>query len=133
MSKYGNQTFKNKFINALNGFKIQLTRQQSTKRQLWGTFIFIIFAVLLKFNSIEYCLLGIIITTIFMAEFINSTIEYIQDALFGNEYSEIAKISKDMAAGIVLYAFMMAVITGAFLYIPKIIQLIKLSGKHVIL
>ena len=132
MSKFGNQKFKNKFSNALNGFRIQITKQKSTKRQLIFTFMFIIFAIMLKFNNIEFCLLGIIITTIFMAEFINSTIEYIQDALFGNNYSEIAKISKDMAAGIVLYAFMMSIITGGFLYIPKIINLIKYGGIQVI-
>ena len=123
MSKFGNQSFKNKFLNALNGFKIQLTRQTSTKRQLFFTVLFIIFAVYLKFSMQEFCMLGIITALIFLAEFINSTIEYMQDALFGDNYSEIAKTSKDMAAGIVLFAFIMAFITGSFLYIPKIISL----------
>lgn len=124
MSKYGNQSFKNKFLNALRGFKIQYTRQSSTKRQLFFASLFVILAIYLKFNLHEFCLLSLIITIIFLSEFINSTIEYMQDTLFGNNYSEIAKNSKDMAAGIVLFAFIMSAIAGSFLYIPKIIELL---------
>lgn len=123
MSKFGNQSFKNKFLNALRGFKIQYTKQASTKRQLFFTIIFILLAIYLKFNRYEFCMLGIIITLIYLSEFINSTVEYMQDALFGDNYSEIAKTSKDMAAGIVLFAFIMSFFTGSFLYIPKIISL----------
>ena len=123
MSKFGNQSFKNKFLNALNGFKLQLTMQSSTKRQLFFASLFFILAIYLKFSMSEFCMLGIITTIIFLAEFINSTIEYMQDALFGDDYSEIAKNSKDMAAGIVLFSFIMAFITSSFLYIPKIIAL----------
>lgn len=125
MSKFGNQSFKNKFLNALRGFKIQYTKQASTKRQLFFTTIFVLLAIYLKFSLNEFCMLGIIITIIFLSEFINSTIEYMQDALFGDNYSEIAKNSKDMAAGIVLFAFIASTIISSFLYIPKIINLIK--------
>lgn len=123
MSKFGNQSFINKLFNAINGLKIQITQQSSTKRQIFFTLLFVLLALYLKFSLLEFCLLSIIITIIFLAEFINSTIEYTQDELFGDNYSEIAKKAKDMAAGIVLYAFLMSSISAAFLFIPKIIKL----------
>ena len=61
---------------------------------------------------------------VLFAELTNTVTEFVVDTYFRTKYSEIAKMSKDVAAGSVLLAIFISGIIGAILFLPKIIALI---------
>lgn len=81
-------------------------------------------AALLKFSPIEFALTTLAIGFVLFAELVNSTIETIIDTYFGDNHSEIAKVSKDIAAGTVVIALLNAIIIGLLLFFPKFINLL---------
>lgn len=127
MSKYGNQSLKIKIKNACAGISDLFSYEQSgIMRQCVITLISVILAVILKFGKYDYCFLFIMIIINFISEFFNTTIEYTHDELFKDEYSNIAKKAKDMAAGGVLFTLTATTVIGfIFLYLPKFLNLIK--------
>ena len=72
-------------------------------------------------SNIEWMLLVFAIGLVFVAEAINSAIEIDMD-LTSPEYHPYAKDTKDVAAGAVLLSVIVAVIVGAIIFLPKLIQ-----------
>ena len=56
---------------------------------------------------------------------INTAIETFIDLHYGDNYSQIARNTKDIAAGAVLCSAIGSLIVGALIFIPKIIEIIK--------
>lgn len=81
----------------------------------------LLFGFLLKFSIIEFAILFLTISMVFMAEMFNTAIETIVD-LVSPEYHRLAKIAKDVAAGAVLCTAVTAAVIGAVLFIPKILR-----------
>ena len=74
----------------------------------------------LHISSIEWMMLVFVIGLVFVAEGFNSAIEIDMD-LTSPEYHPYAKDTKDVAAGAVLLAVIMAVIIGAIIFLPKLL------------
>jgi diacylglycerol kinase (ATP) len=60
---------------------------------------------------------------VLMAELFNTALEFLVD-LVSPEYNELAGHVKDIAAGAVVIAVLFAVVTGAIIFLPKILALI---------
>jgi diacylglycerol kinase len=71
-------------------------------------------------SNIEWLFLVFAIGLVFVAEALNSAIEIDMD-LTSPEYHPYARDTKDVAAGAVLLAVIMAVIIGAVIFLPKLI------------
>lgn len=71
-------------------------------------------------SNIEWMLLVFAIGLVFVAEAINSAIEIDMD-LTSPEYHPYARDTKDVAAGAVLLAVILAVIIGAIIFLPKLL------------
>ncbi len=95
-----------------------------TQPNLWIHSVAIVITIaagfLLRINSVEWIFIiaaiGVVITT----EIINTAIEELVD-LVSPERHEKAGIVKDLAAGAVLIAAIMALIIGCIIFIPKIL------------
>lgn len=124
MSKYSVNNFKKSFVFALKGLRIALKSQRNLRIQSFVGILAIIFAFVLKFSHIEFCLLFIVIGAVFICELFNSVIEFVLDATYRNKYSKLVEMSKDMAAGCVLIASVLSIVVGSILFLNKLIPII---------
>lgn len=72
----------------------------------------------------EWLALVIVIGFVMILEVVNTAIEALVD-LYTEEYHELAKASKDTAAGAVLLMAMVSVVVGAIIFLPKIWAMIQ--------
>jgi diacylglycerol kinase len=126
MSKYKNSSIFKSLTYAYRGVAIALKSQRNFRFDvIFGAFT-LVCAVVLKFSYIELALLVITINSVLFAELLNTVVEFVIDGYYGNRYSIIAKMSKDIAAGSVLITAISASIIGILLFAPKLIKLFKL-------
>lgn len=128
MSKFSQKYFLKSFGCAIHGIKLAFKSEKNLTRQIIVGIIAIITAFLLNFNAIEYCIVIMCIAGVLVAELLNSAIEYAIDSVFKNQYSKLAGMAKDIAAGAVCLTSITAGIIGAILYLPKICTLLKGLG-----
>ena len=108
--------------NALRGLGVFIR----TCHHLWVEVFFIILGVYLGFvlhlSNIEWVLVVFSFGLIVIAEAFNTAIEIDIDLTSPN-YHPYAKDTKDVAAGAVSLAIVVAGIMGALIYLPKVISL----------
>lgn len=123
MSKYKTGSIFKSLTYAYRGIALALKSQRNFRFDfIFGIFIFIA-AIFLHFSFIELAVLILTINAVLFAELMNTVIEFVIDAYYGNRYSVIAKMSKDIAAGSVLLTAISSLIVGLMLFLPKIIKL----------
>ena len=59
------------------------------------------------------------------AELMNTVIEFVVDAYFGNKYSILAKMAKDISAGAVFICAIISTMIGILLFLPRFIEFFK--------
>lgn len=117
-----NRRLKDSFRNAYSGIIQAFKTESNIKRHCVSGLLAIILAVILKFDRIEWILLLIVISIVFITEILNTAVEYSIDMVC-NTYNEIAKYAKDIAAGATLIAAVSALVIGMILFLPKVIYL----------
>lgn len=124
MSKYKAGNVLESINFAITGILVAIKSQRNFRIDLFMAILVIVAGVFLKFSMIEFCVLLLTIGFVFIAELLNTIIEFIIDAYFGNKYSTLAKMSKDISAGMVLISVILAAIIGLLLFLPKVIMLV---------
>lgn len=85
--------------------------------------VFAILAISLGFyfsiSSSEWAVIILVISWVLVAEMINTTVESVID-LHTQTYHDLAKVAKDVSAGMVLISAIMAVIVGLIIFVPQI-------------
>lgn len=122
MSKYSHNDFFKSFATARKGIRLALKSQKNFRIHLFVAVLVLIFATLLKFNSIEFCILFFAIGFVMVSELFNSVIEFSLDAYYKNKYSSLVKMAKDMAAGGVLIATTTSILVGLVLFGNKLLH-----------
>jgi len=125
MSKYKASNIFSSFKFAIRGLNLAFKSQRNYRIDLFAGIGVIVAAVLLKFPCVEIALLVLTIGFMLFAELINTVIEFVVDAYFGNKYSILAKMAKDISAGAVLLSALTSIAVGLLLFIPKLILLFK--------
>ncbi len=125
MSKYKAPNLLVSFAFALRGIAISLKSQRNFRADLLIGVLVMILAFYFQLKSIEIALLVLTIGFMLFAELINTVVEFTVDAYFGNKYSILAKMAKDISAGAVLISALTAVIVGLILFLPKITTFVK--------
>lgn len=110
------------FKYAFSGLKELWTQENNTRIHLVFTILAVVMSILLKVNSIEFCVLVFIIGAVWSAEAMNSAMERVVD-LVTLEKKPLAKAAKDLAAGSVLILALTSVVIGLVIFLPKIIGL----------
>lgn len=113
-------SFKCAFRGIIQAFK----SERNLKIHILATIIVMILAWYMNINSTEYITLIIIISIVLISELFNTAIEYAVDLVCGNNYNELGKHAKDIAAGATLIAAIGAVIVGCVIFLPKIIEIL---------
>ena len=122
-NKWKNKNFFIALKNALNGIKYVFITQRNMKIQLCFAIIATVMAIILKCNHIEFCIIILVIFFVLFAELINTAIEKSID-VYTEEYNENAKVAKDIAAGAVTLTSTAAVLIGAIIFLPKILNIL---------
>lgn len=109
---------KNSFIYAISGL-VEVTKTQWNFRfHLIAIIAVIIAGFYFKVSITEWLALTGVIGLVLVAESLNTAMEYLVD-LVSPEWNELAGKVKDISAGAVLIAAIIAAITGLLIFIPK--------------
>ena len=108
------------FKYAYSGFKDSLKSEGNLSVHLLFGLITSIFAYFLDFTLIEFAILALAIFLVIILELVNTIVEKLVD-MHSMKISEEARVIKDISACVVLLASILAIITGALLFLPKII------------
>lgn len=104
---------------ALAGWLYMLRRQKNTRIMSVASVIAILTGVWLGINRIEWAILILTITVVWLAEFLNAGIEAAIDAT-SPDYHPMAKVGKDVASAAVLLTVVAAVVIGILIFAPPL-------------
>lgn len=117
--KWQTENFWKSFKYAVSGIIYGIKTQRNIIIQLVFAVIAIVLGVFFKISRIEWAIIIFTISFVIFAEMINTAIESAVD-LVTEEYSDKAKIAKDVAAGAVLISAINAICMGLIIFSDKI-------------
>ena len=107
---------------ALQGIYFCLKRERNFQIHACAAAAVIIVAVALKCTQTEWLFLLINIAAVLVCEMLNTALEHACN-IIQQEIHPTLKIIKDVAAGAVLVSALFAAISGAIIFLPKILML----------
>ncbi|MBL7856206.1 MAG: diacylglycerol kinase family protein [Cyclobacteriaceae bacterium] len=112
--------FLKSFGYALEGIRSAIREQQNLRIQLLVALGMIGLGLYFSITAVEWCVLLLCIALVLSLELMNSSIENLVD-LISKERNPLAGKIKDMAAGAVLVASVVAAIIGIILFLKYIV------------
>ena len=109
---------------AFQGIFTCVKKERNMKIHVAAAILVVILGSILKLSVTEWCICLVLFGMVMSLELINTAVEAVVD-LVTKDRHPLAKIAKDTAAGAVLIAAIMAAITGAIIFIPKIISFLS--------
>ena len=125
MTKFKSQGFNNTFKNARKGFRLVLKSEMNIRVHIVIAFLVMIFAYILDFSALEFCIALFAIALVIVSEMLNTAIEFTLDSIYHNRYSRMVGMAKDISAGAVMFASVVAAIIGV-IFIADIIGTLTL-------
>jgi diacylglycerol kinase len=108
---------------AFSGLWYALRTQRNTRVHVVIATLAILMGIFLHISTIEFAMIFVAITGVFIAEMFNTAFELCVD-LASPTYHPLAKIAKDVAAGAVLLSAMLSIVIGLFVFGPHLWVLI---------
>ena len=105
---------------ALMGFKWLMRTEPNARFHLLATLMVLILGYILDLSAIEWLWIILAVTLVFMAELLNTALEYLADALHPEHHPKVGK-AKDMAAAATLLAAIFAVLVGIIVFGSKLL------------
>ncbi len=121
--KLDKKRLTNSFKYAFEGILQAYVGEQNLKIHTVIALLVIIFGFILKISYTEWLVCLVLIGLVLMAEFFNTSIEYLVD-LVSPEIHPLAKATKDTASAGVLMMAIISAIIGLIIFIPKLISFI---------
>ena len=116
MTRFKAQGFTSTFKNARKGFRLVLKSEMNIRIHIVISFFVMLSAYLLNFSSTEFCILLLTIAMVIVSEMLNTAIEFTLDSIYHNKYSRMVGMAKDISAGAVMFASVIAILIGLFLF-----------------
>jgi diacylglycerol kinase len=107
--------FLNSFVYAARGIATAIRDQQNLKIHLLVSIAVVAAGFYFDITNTEWCIVLLTIALVIALEMINSSLENITD-LASPDYHPLAGKAKDIAAGAVLFAAVIAVIVGVLVF-----------------
>jgi len=111
------------FRAALRGFGWLILSERHFQLHLVAAVAAILLGLILGLTAVEWAILAVTIGLVLVAEAINTAIEHTID-LTVRQIDPLARTAKDIGAAAVLIAAAISVLTGCFLFLPKLIALL---------
>ena len=122
----GHRRFSDSVKHALDGIDYTISHERNFKIEICFAILVTIASIYFKVSITEWLVLLLTISIVLALEIINTSIERCVD-LVTTEYEHLAKIAKDTAAGAVFIMSIFSVAIGICIFLPKIINLIKIN------
>jgi len=107
------------FTYAGRGIFTFFKKEHNARIHLAAAIAAVISGFIFHLNGTEWIAILSCIALVWIAEMINTCLEIAMDH-FSPEYSESVKHIKDIAAGAVLVAALLALVTGCIIFLPKL-------------
>lgn len=120
MKKFQSKSFAKSVSYALNGLRLVFKTQRNFRKHLVISTLLIGVALLLKLSPMALCMVIFVNMFVLICELINSIIEFVIDAYYKSRWAKLAKMSKDMGAGVVLLSSITAILITSILFSSKI-------------
>lgn len=111
----GSRSFWQSLRYAIEGVSYCIRTQKNMKIHLVIAAAALILAGILEISALEFAMIVISISMVFICEIINTAVEKAVDTAT-SDYHPIAKIAKDVAAGAVLISVISSIIIGLLIY-----------------
>ncbi len=118
----GGASFLMSFVYAWRGLLYAVRTQRNMRIHVAIALCAIILGVVLHISPVEFAMVFVAITLVFIAEMFNTVAEACVD-LVTHTYHPLARIAKDVAAGAVLLNAMLAVVIGLLVFGPHLLSL----------
>lgn len=112
-------TFLRSFVYAWNGLVHAIRTQRNARIHAAIGTVAVILGIVLRISPVEFAMVFVAITLVFIAEMFNTVAEACVD-LATSEYHPLARIAKDVAAGAVLLNAMLSVVIGLLVFVPHL-------------
>ena len=112
------------FKYAWEGIKSSIKSEQNMKVHILIMELVVLLGLVLNINYYEWLIILVCFMVVISGELFNTAIENVVNLLSPNK-NEIAKLSKDIAAGAVLVGAFFSAIIGLMIFLPKIFYLLK--------
>lgn len=124
MTKFKQQGFSNTFKNARKGMRLVLKSEINIRVHFCLAMVALALAFLFDFSVERMCILLLTIGFVIVTEMVNSAIEYSLDAVFHNRYSRLVGMAKDISAGAVMFASVVAIVIGVLLFGSALLKML---------
>ena len=124
MTKFKQQGFSNTFKNARKGMRLVLKSEINIRVHFCLAMVALALAFLFDFSVERMCILLLTIGFVIVTEMVNSAIENSLDAVFHNRYSRLVGMAKDISAGAVMFASVIAIVIGVLLFGSAILKML---------
>lgn len=111
--------FVESFNAAIEGFFYVIKTERNMRIHFLFAILILLLGIYFNFSPAEIMILAVTITLVLTAEMINTAIELIVDIIVNMEFHPIAKVIKDVSAGLVLLTVINAAIVGYLLFSGK--------------
>lgn len=81
--------------------------------------------IILRISLTEWAIVVVLFVMVLAAEMVNTMVEALVD-MVTQEYHPLAKIAKDVAAGVVLLTAVGAVVVGLLVFVPRLLAVFRL-------
>lgn len=113
------QAFLRGFVYAWRGLAHTVRTQRNARVHMLVGAAAVALGIALRISAVEFALLFVAITLVFVAEMFNTVAEACVD-MITVEYHPLAQVAKDVAAGAVLVNAMLSVAIGLFIFVPHL-------------
>lgn len=113
--KDGNHKFVKSFGYAFNGIWVSISEQRNLKVQAVIAVLTLAAGFYFDIAAVEWCVILLTIALVMGLEMVNSALENLVD-LVTRDHHPLAGKAKDMAAGAVLFASVIATVVGAIIF-----------------
>ncbi len=121
-SPFGWKRLIQSFQYAFRGLSLLLKFEYNLYIQIAFAFLALLLAFLFSFSPTEWIVLILSIGLVIFAELTNTAFEKTMD-LVQPQYDERVRDIKDLAAGAVVFAVLIALVVGGILFLPHVFQL----------
>ncbi len=121
-------SLRRSFEHAWSGLQYAVRTQRNLRIHLVAAVCALALGGLLRLSAMEFALVLLAIVIVLASELFNTVVEAIVD-LEANEYRELARVAKDVAAGAVLLCALFAVAIGLLVFVPHLWLLLGGSGQ----
>ncbi len=115
-----NKNFLKALINAFNGIWLLVNRERNFRIHILIALFVLIVGIQFHLSRSDWLWVIVAITLAIISEILNTIVETVVDLIVKNKYDNLAKISKDVAAGGVVFAVIIEFTILAIIFQPYI-------------